>query len=316
LRKAIANHDVELAELQLQQFRLTLAARVRGLAYAIANARKRSASAHEAAARFQELSEVLEQRPAAGLTPQLEARLIAANAFAFRRQEREAGLSQKSMTAELNQLCGRAPERPLQLTAGSVMFSIPSLPDLLTAARTKAFEIRLRQVELAQQGFKVALSQNERFPAIAVGPFYSFEKSTDTEHQAGLGISLPLPLWDRNSGNITTSKAREEQARALLETTAREVERRITQQFGILVAKREELETLGRDELEKFRDAAEQADHSYRLGAVPLPIYVETQKQYLELVSARNDLQKEALQAAQELEILTGLKLYRAGDDQ
>src|SRR4029434_1287126 len=35
LRKAIANHDLVLAELHLQQFRLTLAARVRTLAYRI-----------------------------------------------------------------------------------------------------------------------------------------------------------------------------------------------------------------------------------------------------------------------------------------
>jgi hypothetical protein len=49
------------------------------------------------------------------------------------------------------------------------------------------------------------------------------------------------------------------------------------------------------------------------MGAVPLTIYVETQKQYLELVSTLTDLQKDALQAAQELEILTGLKLY--GDE-
>jgi hypothetical protein len=46
------------------------------------------------------------------------------------------------------------------------------------------------------------------------------------------------------------------------------------------------------------------------LGAVSLTIYVETQKQYLELVGALAELQKEALQAAQELEILTGIKLY------
>jgi hypothetical protein len=46
------------------------------------------------------------------------------------------------------------------------------------------------------------------------------------------------------------------------------------------------------------------------LGAVPLTIYVETQKQYLELVGALAELEKDALQAAQELEILTGLKLY------
>ena len=45
---------------------------------------------------------------------------------------------------------------------------------------------------------------------------------------------------------------------------------------------------------------------------VPLSVYVETQKQYLEVLYAAADLKKEALQAAQELEILTGLKLYRS----
>ena len=111
LRKAIANRDVDLAELQLQQFRLTLAAHVRTLAYAIAATRKRSVSAQEAAGRFQAVSDVLEQRPAAGIAAQLEARLIASNTVVFRRQEWEAVLSEKTMTAELNQLCGRGVER-------------------------------------------------------------------------------------------------------------------------------------------------------------------------------------------------------------
>ena len=314
LRKAIANHDVDVAELQLQQFRLTLVARVRILAYAIETARKRSASAHEAANRFQALSDVLEQRPAAGVTPQLEVRLIASNTTVLLRQEREALLSEKTLAAELKQLCGRPAERPLQLSVGSVVFLNPSLTNLLAAARTNAFEIRIRQVELAQQGFKVALSKNERYPAIAIGPFYSIEKAADTEHQAGLGASLPLPLWDRNAGNIATNKAREEQARASLETTVREVERRLTQSVEILEAKRDEIDKLGGDELTKFRDAAELAERNYRLGAVPLTLYVEAQKQYIELVSAVSDLQKDALQAAQEIEILTGLKLYRAAE--
>jgi outer membrane protein, heavy metal efflux system len=317
LRKAIANRDVDLAELQLQQFRLTLAAHVRTLAYAIAAARKRSASAQEAAGRFQALSDVLEQRPAAGIAPQLEARLIASNTVVFRRQEREAVLSEKTMTAELNQLCGRAAERSLQLSAGSVIFSKRSLPNLLGAARSNAFEIRIRQVELAQQRFKVALSKNERYPAIAIGPFYSIEKAADTEHLAGLGVSLPVPLWDHNAGNIAANKAREEQARASLQGTVREIERRVAQNVEILNAKRDEIDKLGGDELTKFRDAAELADRKYRLGAVPLTIYVEAQKQYVEIVSALSDLQKDGLQAAQELEILTGLKLYRPveGDD-
>jgi outer membrane protein, heavy metal efflux system len=311
LRKAIANHDVELAELHLQQFRLTLAARGRTLAYAISSAQEKSVAAREVASRFQALSDVLAQRPAAGVTPQLEARIIDANTLAFRRQEREAVLAIATAFAELNQLCGRPADAPLKVAAAKVHFSAASLPKLLSAARPNAFDIRIRQVELAQQGFKVALSKNERFPAIAVGPFYSLENAIDQEQRARLGISLPLPLWDRNVGNIATTKARQQQAEASLALTEREVERRVAQSAAVLTAKRAEIHNLKGNELAKFREAAETADRNYQLGAVPLTIYVETQKQYLELVSTLADLQKDALQAAQELEILTGLKLYR-----
>src|SRR5262245_31097448 len=87
LRKAIANHDLALAELHLEQFRMTLAARVRTLAYAISSAQQKSVATGEVASRFQALSDVLAQRPTAGVTPQLEARIIDANTLMFRRQD-------------------------------------------------------------------------------------------------------------------------------------------------------------------------------------------------------------------------------------
>ena len=310
LRKAIANHDIQVAELHLQQFRLTLAARVRTLAYGILIAQQKSVAAREVASRFQALSDVLARRATAGVAPQLEARIIDANTFAFRRQEREAALATETALAELKQLCGRPVDAPLNIPAGKVGFAAASLPRLLNAARANAFDIRVRQVEFAQQGVKVALSKNERFPAISVGPFYSMENAIDREQRAGFGISLPLPLWDRNLGNIATSKARQQQAEASLAMTEREVERRVAQNAAILTAKRTEINHLKGDELVKFHDAVETADRNYQLGAVPLTIYVETQKQYFELAVTLGDLQKDALQAAQELEILTGLKLY------
>ena len=61
----------------------------------------------------------------------------------------------------------------------------------------------------------------------------------------------------------------------------------------------------------KLREAAELAARNYDLGAVPLTTYVEIQKQYLEAIGAFSDAQKDALEAAQMLEILTGQKLYR-----
>jgi outer membrane protein, heavy metal efflux system len=311
LRKAIAKGDIDLAGLHLQQFRLTLAARVRTLAYSISIAQERSKAAREVADRFQALSDVLAQRPPAGATPLLETRIIDANTLNFRRQELEAALAVKTAVAELNQLCGRPANAALQVRAVELNLIEMSLQTLVDAARANAFDIRIRQRELEKQGFKVALARNERFPAIAIGPYYLQENAVEKEHQAGIGISLPLPLWDRNIGNIETSKARQEQAQASLLSTQRDVERRVTQSAATFKAKREQIANWQVDRVAKFREAAELADRNYRLGAVALPVYVETQKQYLEIVGALQEMKKDALQAAQELEILTRRKLYR-----
>lgn len=311
LRKAIANHDLALAELHLQQFRLTLAARVRSLAYAMSSANERTKAVQEVASRTQALNDVLKERPVAGVAPQLEAQIISANLLTFQRQERESALAENTTAAELNQLCGRPASAALAVGATPIVFAAASVPKLVDAARSNSFDIRIRQVELAQQGFKVALSKNERFPAIAVGPFYSLENAIDREQRAGLGVSVPLPLWDRNLGNIATSKARQQQAEASLALTEREVERRVTQTAATLESKRAEIQTWSGGAMAKLREAAELADRNYRLGAVPLTTYIEIQKQYLEAISAFSDAQKDALEAAQTLEILTGRKLYR-----
>ena len=61
------------------------------------------------------------------------------------------------------------------------------------------------------------------------------------------------------------------------------------------------------DSAQQFREAAELADRHYRLGAVPIATFVELQKQYLEAVDGLLDTKKEALETAQQLELLTGL---------
>ena len=61
------------------------------------------------------------------------------------------------------------------------------------------------------------------------------------------------------------------------------------------------------DSVEHFREAAEVADRHYRLGTVPIATYVELQKQYLDAVEGLLDTKREALAAAAQLELLTGL---------
>ena len=308
LRKAIANRDIQLAELGFAQFKLALAARVRTLGYNIFIAQEKLAAAREVADRFQALTDVLVQRDPAGVTPVLETRIIEASTITLQRQASEASIAAQSALLELNQLRGQPPGASVRVSGAQLNFrQSPALETLLDAARTNAFELRIRQTELEQQGFKVSLAKNERFSGVTVRPFLSQEKAGDKETRVGLGVSMPLPLWNRNTGNIETAKAREQQAQTSLLVTQREVERRVTENALALQVKLEEMGKWRADSVQKFREAAELADRHYRLGAVPISTYVELQKQYLEAIAAILDTKKEALEAAQTLEQLTGL---------
>ena len=308
LRKAIANRDVELAQLGYERFRVALASRVRRLAYGLFAAQEKAAAAREVAGRFKALREVLVQRDPTGLTPLLETRVIEATELTMQRTASEAEIAMQTALLELNQLRGVAPETHLSVARTQLTFGpAESMEKLLELARTNNFELRVRAVELAQQGFRVALAKNERFPAISIGPTFTEERAFERERIIGVGVSFPLPLWNRNRANIEAAAARQVQAETSFYVTQREMERKVTEAALIYAAKLREMSKWRPDAVEHFAEAAEVADRHYRLGAVPVSTYVELQKQYLEGVEALLNTKKEALEASLELELLTGL---------
>ncbi|MBI2950075.1 MAG: TolC family protein [Verrucomicrobia bacterium] len=310
LRKSIANRDIELAELGYERFKLALAGRVRTLGYGLFAAQEKSAAASEVAERFKALREVLVQRDPAGLTPLLETRIIEATELNAQRRASEALLATQAALLELNQLRGAAPDAPLSVRQTQLSFRPPdSKQTLIAMVRTNNFELRVRAVELAQQGFRVDLAKNERYPTLSIGPTLSEERAGDRERIIGVGVSLPLPLWNRNKGNIEAAVARQLQAEVSLNLTEREIQRKVLEAALTYETKLREMAKWRPDSVQHFKEAAEVADRHYRLGAVPITTYVELQKQYLDAVEGLLDTKKEALEAAAQLELLTGLPL-------
>jgi len=307
LRKAIANHDIQLAELGYGQFRAALAARTRAIAYNVIVAQEKSATAREVAERFQALQHVLVQRDPAGLTPLLETRIIEANTLTLQKQATEAATAAQAAYLELNQLRGVAMDTKLAIAPANLSFRpAAALETLLAQMRTNSFELRLRATELAQQGFKVNLTKNEKYPGITLGPYLSLERAGDRETSAGIAFSLPLPLWNKNTGNIEAAQARQMKAEISLNVTEREIQRKVVEAALTYETKLAEMARWRPDSAQHFREAAELADRHYRLGAVPVSTYVELQKQYLEAITALLDTKKDALDAAQTIEQLTG----------
>jgi outer membrane protein, heavy metal efflux system len=310
LRKAIANHQIALAELGLEGFRAALAARVRAAAFRAALGRAKADAAGEIAKRFDDLASVMSQRPAAGIAPQLEARIIEASAIALKRKPLEAQREMQSAIYELNQLRGARIDTPLALTHLDLRLqSLPPIATLLLTARERNYDIRTRTVELEQQGYKVKLALNERWPAVRVGPFAHNERADTNEYQFGIGLSLPLPLWNMNTGKIDTERARAAKVEAELTALVREVERKVADAEFVYRSRREEAENLQTSILPQMREAAEAADRNYRDGAVPLSTYTELQKQYLDAIDAIAAAQTGAIEAREQLERLTATRL-------
>jgi cobalt-zinc-cadmium efflux system outer membrane protein len=310
LRKAIADRQLALAELGLENFRASLAARARTLAFAVFAAQQQADAANEVAVRLQALAEVVVQRDPAGVTPRLEQRIIEATAIAAQKRAADAHVAVRNVLIELNQLRGQPLASPLRIADTPLKFAPPPDPELLlAAARTNNFELRQRVAELEQQGFRVDLAKNERYPAVTIGPFFNAEKSGDSQTIVGFNLSVPLPLWNRNTGSIEAAQARREQAQTALLVAQREVERKVSEAFLQYSVRVHALTRWRPDAAEDFRETADLADRHYRLGAVPLTTYIEMQKQYLEALEALLETKRSALESGEQLHLLTGRSL-------
>jgi cobalt-zinc-cadmium efflux system outer membrane protein len=307
LRKAIADRDIELAQLGLQQFKSQLANEVRARAGDVLLLQRKEAAARSVRERLESLVDVLVQRDTGSVSALLERRILEATLLNSDRILTDASKASREAAAALNVLCGRGPDQSLKL-AGAVT-SFPDVPQLAAlkqqAARTN-FDLQQKRLNVAKQGLKVDLTKSERWGDITFGPYMAGQHAGGTQIEGGFVVSIPLPLWNKNKGNIDAEKARTQQAEALLGATLRDLER------DLAVARSAYLAELGalsrwRPESEKqFADAAAEADRHYRLGAVPAATYVEMQRGYLDAMDSLIESRRNAWKHRMEIERLTG----------
>lgn len=314
LRKAVADRDIALAELGLSQFKALLRNEVRARAGDLLLLRKKQDALEGVRTRLVEIIGVLVQRDTGNVSAKLERRILEANVLTMDRELSDVKTDAEAVRADLNTLCGRAPAAALELEDDAVSFpAVPGMEELKAQAAETNFDLQQKRVELARQGLQIDLSKADRWGSVSFGPYLAGEHTGDTEKEIGLGFSIPLPLWDKNKGAIDQAKARADQGQALLNATLRDLERDLTKARSAYARELETLELWKDDPEAAFKDAAEDADRHYRLGAVPATTYVEMQRQYLAAIDAMIQTHQHAWEHLMVLERLLGSKLSTKG---
>ncbi len=98
-------------------------------------------------------------------------------------------------------------QSPVFASASGDLEALPSrpLPSVLDEALDAAPEMRASQREMARRQAVVNVERSRQYPDVTVSVGAKREYASDRGYYPVLGVSLPLPLFDRNQGNLYTA---------------------------------------------------------------------------------------------------------------
>lgn len=129
--------------------------------------------------------------------------------------------SQSSLlTTQLKQYIGLPASSPLNLSGSLPAISIPSQ----SLSLTDRADYRAKTIEFEHAKSNILLEKSKRYDDVEVSVSSALGRAEDeplgaeTEGGIGMGISIPLPFYDKNEGNIEAANATAQ--RTILERTA------------------------------------------------------------------------------------------------
>lgn len=315
LRKAIANKNIEIAELGLEQFRLSLAGQVRVLAYEHLAAVAEAQAAEAVYKQSNELASQLNSQANFGARLQIEIRLVQASLIELGEAIKDASLRREETRTQLISLLGRPQNQPLRISA-SLTPPTKRLDDtaMIFAAQSNNPLLKIRQKELERSARELTSTRLDIAPDFSIGPFFSRDVAGDTEQNIGGAISASVPIWDWNIGNIQSAKARSAMAEALRVKAERETEAQILSRLKAYELTRRQLGMIPSGLLQNIQEASTLADTQFRNGSIGAQLYLDAQSAYLDSLRISQKAMLDAWRTLLDLNLLTGGELDSPGE--
>lgn len=154
-----------------------------------------------------DLLDLTEKRLSRGAATQLDVNVAAADFGRATQALGEARAASAVGRASLAEVLGLDPSQ-LPHADGHLNAAMPPprpLEELLARAQSNRADLEeLRQLELAAQE-RIRLARSKAWPNVRLGLFAAKEERTDT--LVGGGLTVPVPLFQRNQGGIATARA-------------------------------------------------------------------------------------------------------------
>jgi outer membrane protein TolC len=180
-------------------------------------ARVRGEIADELITRLRDVASLADRQEKAGSMTRVDARLFRVE-LAGREADLIAATARvKELELHLRAMLGLAPETKLTLvptvTFAARTTSADELRPLLDSSNPELAAVRA-EYELSEQTLRTEV--RKQYPDLTIGPGYGTDQG---DNRVLLGLSLPIPLWNRNRQGVAQASAQREVARGRFETT-------------------------------------------------------------------------------------------------
>jgi cobalt-zinc-cadmium efflux system outer membrane protein len=292
----LAKEELTLADLDVRIEMRTLRRNLRDAYYGLLATDDSVRLAEEVLAAAERGKQVAQARFDEGAAPKLE--VMAADLFVARAHadlDLAHGARIKAQ-ADLNAVLNQPPATPVALA--DKLSDLPDLPayDAAVAlASASNVDLVSAERELAIEQRRVDLLRTERWPT----PTFSFGGvfNAPGEFKAGAqgGVTIALPLFTRNQGEIAASLATSGQIQARRDAVRRTVENQLYGATSRVDARRRQVETFRQTLYPTATAILALAEESYRLGRASLLVLLEAQRSF-------RDISREYLQSQLELQ--------------
>lgn len=159
----------------------------------------------------------------------------------------------------------------------------PSSARMMTALNQSA-ELRLAQTRIEQREAALGSERAKRIPdlTVSVGSQYSRE---ERERVNVVGLSMPLPLFDRNQGNVLAASRRADQSRDLRNAVELKLRTQTQSAFDQWSTAAQEVESFNKVILPAAQSAVDTATRGFEMGKFGFLEVLDAQRT---LISARS----------------------------
>jgi cobalt-zinc-cadmium efflux system outer membrane protein len=304
-RIAAAERRQDVASAELNAMRAEIRAAVMAAFFDVLVAQERFLLTQELVELSQRATTAASKRVTAGKVSPVEETKARVAEASVRVELSQAATNLKMARKRLTAIWGNATPR-FERAEGQVE-ALPALPALkdLTARLANAPGLARAQLEVNRRQALVEVERSLRIPDVTL----SLGGRRNNEiglNQALLGVSLPIPIFNRNQGNILEALRRTDKARDELSGTETRLNNEIAQAFERLNVARQEIEILQREILPGAQSAYDAATKGYIMGKFSFLEVLDAQRTLFQAKSQYLRALAEAHRSAAEIERVLG----------